>query len=193
MKILAVLSHHMSNKGILEEESVARANLAVKIFINENHDLLFTNGWAYRSDFEQPISDVFANFITKNSNIKSERIISNSESRDTVGDAYFLRQRLFKLRYLNLTVITSDYHVKRTEIIFEKFFDGIAKVSVIGALTERKNDPVTLAHEIESTTAFEKSFKKVDFNNLNSLHETLSTLHPFYNGEVYPRIGFNHK
>ena len=188
MKFLTVLSHQMSVDCILNEESISRATLAIKIFKNNNYKLLITNGWAYRADCQIPISDVFANFIRSNSNIDNNKIVSNINSRDTVGDAFFLRQQLNDYECSELVIVTSDYHVKRTRIIFEKIFSGISNVLVIGSETKKINKSNVDQCERESIKAFEKTFNDADFNDIKSIYSVLSKKHPFYNGDIYPKL-----
>ena len=89
MKCLVILSHLMSNTCELSSESIARCNLAFKLWSKEKFEFIVTLGWAYRKDCETPISDAVKTYILKNSQIKSESVISISSSRDTVGDAYY--------------------------------------------------------------------------------------------------------
>ena len=188
MNILTVLSHKMSNGCMLNDESVARAMLAIQIFEQGGYELLVTTGWAYRTDCTTPISDVFKDFLRSNSDIDVNRIISDVNSRDTVGDAYFLHRRLINRDCSDITVVTSDYHVERTKIIYEKFFEHVSNISVIGVQTDNKNNPDVMRHEMQSIRDFDKTFYGIDFSDLYSVYQTLTTRHPFYNGDVYEKF-----
>lgn len=188
MKVLCVLSHHMSQNCVLNEESIARALLAIRTYKEEDCNLLVTTGWAYRQDCKTSIADAFMNFIKKKSEIPHNKIISDSNARDTVGDAYFLRCRLQTYVYSEICIVTSDYHVERTKIIFEKIFNRIAIVSVIGAETARRNDQKIIRHEKNSIRAFNRTFESIPFDSLSSIHRALASNHPFYNGKIYPKI-----
>jgi len=176
----------MSKNCVLNKESAARANLAIEKFTKENYELIITSGWAYRSDCSVPISDVVKKFILNNSKINHKSIVSLPSSRDTVGDAYYCFKYLQDKHINQLSVITSDYHVKRVEFIFKKLFNSSHKVIVFGAKTD-KNKRV-LALEKKSIAAFKKTFSQTDFDDAKSIFLTLSTKHPFYNGEIYPKI-----
>ena len=191
MKCLVVLSHLMSEKGVLGVESLARAKLAIDIFKAGNFRFLVTIGWAYRSDCDIPISDVVRDYITQNSDIDSSSIISLPDARDTVGDAYFCLQFSQLKNVKELFVVTSDYHVYRTKMIFQKIFDSRLNVEVTGAKTDLINDSIIIAHEAQSVDAFNKTFSNTDFSEISSIYETLSLYHPFYNGEIYPKIQYN--
>ena len=45
-----------------------------------------------------------------------------------------------------------------------------------------------MQHEEQSLEAFSKTFKGVDFSSNKTVVETLSTRHPFYDGEMYDAI-----
>lgn len=188
MKFLVVLSHLMSQKSELGAESCARARLAIEKFNADKYEFLITSGWDYRGDCETPISDVVKDFIVENSDIESDSIVSLSMSRDTVGDAYYCLEYLQQYPIKQLHVVTSDYHVSRAEIIFKKFFSDCVSVTVCGAKTIPINDEEVLMHEARSLNAFERTFLGADCSDMRSIHHTLSIKHPFYNGEIYPKI-----
>jgi hypothetical protein len=193
MRSVAVLSHLMSENCILSDESIARAQYAIKIYSKFKCKFIITSGWAYREGCSVPISDVFAEYILLNSNIASDRIISIPLSRDTVGDAFFIRRLLKERNLKELLVVTSDYHVKRAGVIFKKVFCNSMKISVYGAQSGRLNDVAALTHEGESTKAFECTFVDEDFQSEASLIQVLKTKHPFYNGEIHSKLGFDAK
>ena len=56
MKLLVVLAHLMSKSCELGYESVARADMAIKIFSSDQYDKLVTLGWDYRADCDVPIA-----------------------------------------------------------------------------------------------------------------------------------------
>lgn len=180
----------MTKDCILSIESVARIELAINLFKNDNFRFLITTGWAYRPDCDTPISDVFKDYILKNSIIKSEQIISSPYSRDTVGDAFFSLQLVNSYKIRKLVVVTSDYHVTRTKKIFESFFKAAAKVEVTGIKTDARKNQEILAHELKSLNAFESTFSAVNFENIREIYECISNQHPFYNGDVFSKIAF---
>ena len=188
MKCLVVLSHLMSQECELGAESCARARLAIDKFNADKFEFLITSGWAYRDDCETPISDVVKDFIIENSGIESDSVISLSASRDTVGDAYYCLEYFQQYPIQQLHVITSDYHVNRAEIIFKKLFSGRISVTVFGAKTVSICDENVQKHEARSINAFEHTFLGTDCSDIRSIHHTLSIRHPFYNGEIHPKI-----
>ena len=92
------------------------------------------------------------------------------------------------LEITELRIITSDYHVKRTKIIFNLIFNSQVVVEVFGVSTLAGSDISIMQHEEQSLEAFSKTFKGVDFSSNKSIFEAISTRHPFYNGEIYDAI-----
>ena len=188
MKALVVLSHFMTKDGTLEVESEARAKLAIDKFSSNKYDCLITIGWAYRDDSTKPIANVVKKYIAEHSAIDEGSIISLTKSRDTVGDAFFCLEFFADREITELNIITSDYHVKRTKIIFNSIFNSQVAVELFGVSTLAGSDISIMQYEEQSLKAFFKTFKGVDFSSKKSIFEAMSTRHPFYNGEVYDVI-----
>jgi uncharacterized SAM-binding protein YcdF (DUF218 family) len=192
MKALVVLSHLMTRNLALDPESVARAELAISKFSSNEYDVLVTSGWAYRQDCTTAIADVVKNYIVERSDIDTKFIISLTQARDTVGDAVFCLDFFSNVKAKEIHIITSDYHVDRTRIIFNSIFNSKITCRVFGVSTSIDRDSLVFQHEVRSLQEFYKTFQGVDFSSLRSIHEALRTKHPFYNGDVYPAIEFNH-
>ncbi len=188
MKALVVLSHLMSKDCDLEVESISRAELAIEKFSNKEYDSLITIGWAYRPDCTTPIAEVVKKYILDNSLIGESSIISLTRSRDTVGDAFCCLDFFCNVKLTKLHIVTSDYHVNRTSIIFNSIFNNSVPIKVFGASTNDSMDPSTLQHEQRSLEEFFQTFKGVDFSSKNEIFGAISEKHPFYNGEIYSKI-----
>ena len=57
--------------------------------------LLATSGWAYRKDCSLALGDAVSNYLKK-LQLDNCHIISDTNSRDTVGDAFYLRKKVRK-------------------------------------------------------------------------------------------------
>ncbi len=188
MEVVVVLSHLMSKEGHLGDETVSRVETAVELCNRRNCRLLITSGWAYRDDSSLAMGDVVAAYIKRNFELTNCTVLSDTNSRDTVGDAFFLRRKLINVNYSKLAVVTSDYHLNRTKIIFEAFFGSSVPIEVIGTSTNVCKDSDILKHEYDSIEAFQKTFIEVDFEKEDQVIDVMSNDHPFYNGTIYPKI-----
>tara|TARA_B100000900_G_C20262539_1_gene586595 strand:+ start:101 stop:676 length:576 start_codon:yes stop_codon:yes gene_type:complete len=187
LEIVIILSHLMNEDGLLNIESIKRIEKGVQIFNKRKCSFLATSGWAYRKDCSLALGDAVSNYIKKNFKLDNCQIISDTNSRDTVGDAFYLRKKLRKIKYTKLIVVTSDVHVNRTKIIFENFFSN-AFIEVYGVKTKLANNINIIKNEKLSLTAFIETFKDVDFKKELSIYNALKENHPYYNGEIYEKI-----
>lgn len=187
MNVVAVLSHLMSQQGDLGEETLARVECAIDVAKKHSCQYLLTSGWAYREDSSLQIGQVVADFIHQQHALPNCTVIADTHARDTVGDAFFLKQRLSEMPISTLFVVSSDYHVARTRVIFEAFFAPI-KIEVLGASTQANADSAIQQHELASIDAFYQTFEGVDFADDEAVFTALTKNHPFYNGMVYPLL-----
>jgi vancomycin permeability regulator SanA len=186
---IIVLANEMDKEGNLNLESTSRVKLASDSYSNNSSTTLITCGWNYRKDSKLFIGDVMKEFAVK-LGVPSEKIITELNSRDTVGDAFFTKHNILTNRkWKNILVVTSDYHVDRTLSIFKFIYGYEYTIEVIGSSgsdsLEKKES------EKKSLEAFEQTFKNIREGNDIEIYEKLSTLHPFYNGVVYSKININ--
>jgi len=185
MKAIVILSHLMDHTGTLGDESKERVNLAMEIFHKKNNvELILTIGWAYRKDIDLPVGLSVRKYLLSKG-IKDHLIKTDINSRDTVGDAIFSKINLVDTYNINkLFVVTSDYHVLRTQQIFESILP--IDIEVIGCDTLHLSN--SNSSEADSLAAFRKTFEYTNFQSNDCLLETLRNNHPFYNGEIYSKI-----
>ena len=179
----------MDADGQLDLETSARIKLGVELHRRKKTDFIITTGWNHRSDSCTKIGHVVARDLDLSYRINSDEILVDIESRDTVGDAFFLRKNiLIPFRIRSVTVVTSDYHVPRAEHIFKMFLTPRVEVVTVGVELGIIIDDNIRARELHSQAAFLRTFKDVDLWNDLEVCRTLSEQHPFYNGEVYPKL-----
>lgn len=183
---LIVLAHEMDRDGVLNEESILRANLAAKMTKDYKIPYVITCGWAYRKDSDIKIADAFKLYIVK-LGVRPEQVLTEDNSRDTVGDAVFTRLNLVEpLGFRNFFVVTSNYHVARTRKIFNFVYGSDFNLDVIGANVEF--DDSFLSKEKESEIAFDRTFRDVNVSDMGQIMKALRNNHPFYNGKIYSKI-----
>lgn len=187
MKGVLILSHEMSKFGELNGVSKSRAELAAKLCEKSDYDFVITSGWDYRPDCNQAIADVMASFLLDRLSICDKKIFISRQSRDTVGDAVFARL-LFASRLQSLTVVTSDFHLQRVILIFEKIFGSRCELKFFGADTHVEFSDEQEIMEAASIDAFNATFKGVDATNDYDIYNTLRSAHPYYNGDIFSKI-----
>jgi len=181
-----VLANEMNKDGVLNKESSLRANLAAKMAKDFNIPYIITCGWAYRTDSDVKIADALKSYI-ENLGVRPEQILTEKNSRDTVGDAVFTRLNLVEpLGFKRFCVVTSNYHVARARKVFNFVYGSNFSIDVIGADVEF--DVSFLSKEIDSEIAFDRTFYDVGIGDMGQIMEALRNNHPFYNGEIYPKV-----
>ena len=188
-RALIILSHLKDANGELDDETLARIELGVELFRSKEFDFIVTSGWDYQDDSDLKIGEVVADNLRKRYSIDKSKILVDVCSRDTVGDAFFLRKNVVRPYDIgSITVVTSSYHVRRADEVFKKFFSPSVSVITVGANFALDNLEERLANEENSYRAFLSTFDNVDFSNDTAVLDVLSIRHPFYNGEVYKKI-----
>lgn len=187
MEIIIILSHLMNREGFLDNESRHRIEKGAEICINRNCAYIVTSGWDYREDCNLAIGEAAAKFLIRNFKLGNSKVLFDTNSRDTVGDAFFLRKKLSKINYSKLTIITSDYHVQRVKKIFTKFFFQ-TEIEIVGINTKHKICKNVLKKEKRSLSIFLNMFKNTDFKKDLEVYNLLREHHPYYNGKIYKKI-----
>lgn len=184
---VVVLANLMNAKGELNAESMERAAKAANIFKTEQAGFIITCGWAYREDCDITIADAFAHHLAKRHAVPLEKIITETSSRDTVGDAFFtLTNVILPHQWKNIAVVTSGYHLGRTREIFTFIYGRHCGLRFEPA--DNRVDPALERSEVASMGAFRSTFAEVEPGDLDKIYNRLLTRHPFYNGDVYPRL-----
>jgi hypothetical protein len=188
-RVSIVLANLMAANGILNHETAARVDHAIWLEGDNPSDLLLLCGWPYRVDCGVAIADAMRIFIAERHPKYLGKVRCQRLSRDTVGDAVLSRIYLDSIMDGSLRevhVVTSDYHVERTRVIFDFVFRGFSDVFVSG-VSGFSSDKLVVS-EMESLEAFERTFEGALPGDMPSIFGSLCSKHPYYNGEVYPKL-----
>ena len=189
MKILVVCAHLMNKMGVLNAESKGRCKIANELLRNHKYNKVIVPGWAYRSDSQITISSKMKHYLINKMHVNQNIVFEEPRSRDTVGDAIFCR--LLLSEYLDeitdLTIVTSDYHVKRAVKIFGFVFGDKVLVNTFDSFCTDRLSSV-ISNEIASFEKFEKTFSDIMPGDVKIILERLLSHHPFYNGEKHPKM-----
>ena len=182
-----VLSHEMSRDAVLSSESVARCSLASRLFRELDASFIVTSGWNYRPDCEVPIALAVRRKLEEAHSLESSRILADTSARDTVGDAYFTKVNLaLAYNWRKIAIVTSDYHIYRTQIIFEFIYGLRFNLVFFGAPIKACEEKVK--HEAASLEAFRRTFASVMSGDDPAILKAMRLHHPFYNGAAHPQL-----
>jgi len=120
-------------------------------------------------------SQVYATLLHEKYGIPWDSILEENVSLDTIGNAYFSRvMHIDPLEITDITIVTSDFHMERTRLIFNKVF----------SLEDRGYNLCFIASEnvgIESLEGrLEREAKSCDsFKKNTKCIETMKQMHQF--------------
>ena len=121
--IVVVLGAPNSESGELSSIAQARIDRAIELALERDDALLLlTGGWGNFNPAPRPHAEYLKDYALSKG-IPSHRIILSCHSSSTLEDAAFARDLLEDLEHEGeLLVVTSDYHERRTEIVFRSMF-----------------------------------------------------------------------
>ena len=104
----------------------ARLDAALELKHRTKYYIVLSRGTTHRSPplskSGQPIDEAVASakYLTENGIVDKKRILLETWSLDTIGNAAFTRSMIVEpLNCKKLCIITNDFHIKRTQSIFE--------------------------------------------------------------------------
>ena len=184
---IIILGNLMTKEGKLNRESSSRMDMAIEAFHENQASYVITCGWAYRCDSSITIADAMKSYAVKIGGIPPNSILTERNSRDTVGDAIFSKKHIaLKRQWNKFLIVTSDYHVIRTHEIFNYIYGEQYFIEVKGAGTDKCNEQ--LENEKKSMKAFHETFKGIGAGDDALINQRLCEIHPFYNGLIHPKI-----
>jgi len=183
---IVALGNLMSKEGCLNNESASRLDVAIDAFNRQQAPYVITCGWAYRDDSPVTIAAAMKKYAV-DKGVPADAVLTEENSRDTVGDAVFTRRNFFLPKgWDKILVVTSNYHVARTQEIFSFVFGEQYSITVAGADSDQTQGQ--MENEERSTTAFRETFTGVQVGDEAAIYTRLSESHPFYNGQIHPGI-----
>lgn len=124
--LIVVLGGGIDLKGNIPSLVYQRLNYALKLLDDYPHAKIVLSGkysFLYQNK-KPPMTEAraMANYITHR-HIRRNQIILEQWSKDTIGNAYYLKKNVFlPLRETTATIITSAFQLERVRFIFEKIF-----------------------------------------------------------------------
>ncbi|MFT6747853.1 MAG: hypothetical protein ACJAZ2_002210 [Glaciecola sp.] len=167
----------MDALGKLNEESKCRVSFACDHHFSNPDAVLLCSGSGFCNDSDICISNQMKKFAV-GLGVDSSCIVTDTKSKDTVGDAFFTKVNVVaKQAWKNLLIVTTDYHVDRAEKIFNFIYGPSYTIKVIGCSVQSNR---TEALEKKSMNDFTQTFKGVKPGDDQAIEKRLISRHPFY-------------
>ena len=178
---ILVLGHLMDSSGRLSEQSLSRCVRAAELAKEKEPFFVFSSGAPYRADSKLALGEIMQAQLKTLIDPGFTTFISDTNSKDTVGDAFFSKSNLVLPNSVErLYVVTSLFHATRAEKIFRFVFSQAFELEFFtdhdrGTLEQRE-------HELKSLEIFKDSFSGVSAGDDEAIKELLIANHPLYEG-----------
>lgn len=182
------LAHNLTLEYELTGEGKKRIDKAVEIAEKHNFDYVIMNSGACvltdsvgtRRITNPKICEVMRDYAL-DLGFPEHRILIEPYSWDTTGEAYFIKEMVMDRHDIkSIVVVTSDYHLNRSMIIFRKTLGPGYIVEGVGVGTGLENDPNLVAHEKDSLEKFLNQFGSMHPGHSKIVEEGLYESHPIY-------------
>lgn len=118
--VIIILGSPNSAKGRLGKIAVGRVKKCIEIFDSENDLILCTGGFGLHFNVTStPHAEYLKRYLIKNG-IPSSHFLPLAASSNTVQDATIAKEILLKNDINKITIITTEYHLKRVQLIFDE-------------------------------------------------------------------------
>lgn len=111
-----------------------RLNKAIELYKHENSRVIVSGKYSFLFTSKKPNcteAQKMLEYLVENG-VRKQDVIKEERSRDTIGNAYYLKKLIFIPKNIkSASIITSNYHIKRAKYIFQKVFGGSYKMRFI--------------------------------------------------------------
>ncbi len=118
-EVLAILGSPNSPTGVLSAISKSRLNYCSKIYARGTL-VLCTGGWGAHFNTAEKAHAAYAKDYLLKKGVLEDDFLDMALSSNTVDDAVKMQPILTPLQLIDLTIITSDYHLERVTLIFNE-------------------------------------------------------------------------
>ena len=115
-----VLGYELNDDGSLKKEGKGRCDVAYESAKLYQNSLIFlTGGSTAKKNKTVTEAGQMEEYLVKTKGLDKNRIIIESEAMDTIQNAKYTVKKLIDNNIKTITIITSEYHIKRANIIFK--------------------------------------------------------------------------
>ncbi len=128
--VIIILGSPNSPKGRLHKIAIGRVNKCLEIFNPETDMILCTGGFgSHFNTTEKPHAAYLKRYLMRKG-IAESYFLPFALSSNTVEDATKSKAILLENTFKKVTIITTEYHLRRVQLIFDEILEGIEKTYV---------------------------------------------------------------
>ena len=180
---ILVLGAGITKEGELTQIGRSRVEKAVSSYrSNQSSRLIFSGKYSYRLTFIPPKTEAQAmKEYALALGVKLEHIYLEENSMDTLGNAYFSKQILFKYNWKNILIITSNFHLARTQYIFKKVFGREFNFDIVPSLTFLPPEELMthIEQEVQTIDKYKSQIDQINDGDDIAVHAILLQM-PWY-------------
>ena len=156
-EILVVLGAPNSSNGELSSISKSRLDHCASLY-SKGKPVLCTGGWGRHFNTSSEAHAIYAQRFLIEKGIYMDDFLDIALSENTVDDAVKVKQIISSLEKPRLTIITSDYHLERAQLIFNEILKSF-DVNCIGVKCNLDNDQIQelIKHEKKAIKSIQKN------------------------------------
>ena len=156
-EVLIVLGGMNLPSGKLSDVSISRLDYCVNYYQKGNL-VLCTGGWGGHFNSSEHSHAALAKQYLTAKGILEEDFLDFALSENTVDDAVKIRPIISKLEEIELKIITSDYHLNRVKMIFNKILEDYV-VNFVGEKSKMNQEEYNtlLQHEKKAINSIEQN------------------------------------
>lgn len=173
MKDVVIVLSHRLRKGKPSPEFMRRLDKGIEeVLVHDAKNLMLCSETAN----EEMKRYAIRKGVTKG------RVLLEDESKDTIGEAFFSKKLCLKNDWRDITVVSSDYHIKyRAALIFDFVFGEDYNLSYIGVNSGKVGNNRIL-DQMKSLGIFLDLIKGVNPGDDHMIEQVLRIRHRLYKG-----------
>jgi len=185
---IAVLGYSLHTDGmptkILNDRVIVASNYYQELKAEGRHPIVVFSGKGRKTEEENAESEFKSEAdamksIALSKNVDENDIIIETESKNTAENALFTLNMLQEKKINTLIIATSDFHVLRTQYIFNTVFPSNFELLFIQSTTPPITKKILLEREKEFWTSSQENLQDLDLLKIPG--ETAFGYHPFRN------------
>ena len=115
-----VLGYKLNSDGSLKPEAIGRCDVAYESAMKYPNSLIFVTGGGTASGNKTATEGgQMKDYLVNVKGLDGYRIITETKAKDTIQNAQYTILKLIEKNIKTITVITSDYHIRRGNILFK--------------------------------------------------------------------------